>query len=300
MPPDPAPAPSSRKDPTANLGFEAAALEKAHRSMPPSLTYLTRCEGTLTSEGGDIIEVWELRGPVSSAHLSKWAQHFRQHYCPDSEIDELRAGTSFSRADYLVNLVFPDATTAPGPSIRSGDFAEILISDYVEHVLRYWVPRGKYAEKASRNESVKGVDILGFKMLAHTHAPADELLAFEVKAELSGGAYSGALQKAVTDSAQDYLRSAFTLNATKRRLKHAGAHERALVVERFQNKDDRPFVFKCGAGAVLSDLAYDEAGVCNISTESHQNGANLQLLVVKGTDLMALVRSLFQTAANEA
>jgi len=269
--------------------------------MPPSLNYLRRCADTLTSGEGLSIDVWELGGPVSPADLSGWARHFRQHYCPDAEIDALRAGTSFSRADYMVNLVFPDATTAPGPSIRSGDFAEILISDYVEHVLRYWVPRGKYAEKASRDESVKGVYILGFRMmLAPTHAPADELLTFEVKAELSGGAYSGALQKAVTDSAKDYLRSAITLNATKRRLIRAGAQESALVVERFQNKDDRPFVFKCGAGAVLSDLAYDEAGVRSVSAVSHQNVANLQLLVVKGAHLMALVRSLFQTAANEA
>jgi hypothetical protein len=268
--------------------------------MPPSLNYLRRCAGTLTSGEGCTIDVWELGCPVSPAHLSAWAQHFRQHYCPDAEIDELRAGTPFSRADYLVNLVFPDATAAPGPSLRSGDFAEILISDYVEHVLGYWVPRGKYADKASRDESVKGVDILGFKMFKATHAPVDELLTFEVKAELSGGAYSGALQKAVTDSAKDYLRSAITLNATKRRLKRAGEQERALVVERFQNKDDRPFVFKCGAGAVLSDLAYDEAGVRSVSAGSHQNIANLQLLVVKGAHLMALVRSLFQTAANEA
>ena len=268
--------------------------------MPPSLNYLRRCAGTLTSGEGCSIDVWELTSPVSAVDLSAWARHFRQHYCPDAEIDALRAGTPHSRADYLLHLAFPDATAAPGPSIRAGDFAEILISDYVEHVLGYWVPRGKYADKASRDESVKGVDILGFRMPAPTHAPADELLTFEVKAQLSGGEYSGALQKAVTDSAKDYLRSAITLNATKRRLMRAGERERALVVERFQNKDDRPFVFKCGAGAVLSDLAYDEAAIRTVSAASHENSANLQLLVVRGTDLMTLVRSLFQTAANEA
>lgn len=268
--------------------------------MLPSLNYLKQCVGTLTSGEGCIIHVWELGGPVSPVDLSEWARHLRQHYCPDAEIDQLRDGTPFSRAEYLVNLVFPDATTAPGPSIRSGDFAEILISDYVEYMLGYWVPRGKFAEKASRDESVKGVDILGFKILGARHAPEDELLTFEVKAELSGGQYSGALQKAVTDSAKDYLRSAITLNATKRRLIRAGEQERALVVQRFQNKDDRPFVFKCGAGAVLSDLAYDEANVRSVSARDHRNLANLQLLVVKGTHLMTLVHSLFQAAANEA
>jgi hypothetical protein len=53
------------------------------------------------------------------------------------------AGTEFSNAEYLEYLrttVFPDGANAPGPSVRSGDFGEILIADYVEFVLGYWCP----------------------------------------------------------------------------------------------------------------------------------------------------------------
>lgn len=268
--------------------------------MLPSICYLQPIAETLTSVEGYTINVWKLAGPVSNEHLSLWAWHFRQHYCSDAEIDGLREGTGLTRTEYLVQLVFPDSTVPPGPSIRSGDFAELLISDYVENVLGYWVPRGKYAEKASRDESAKGVDILGFRVHGAAADPTDEFLTFEVKAQLSGGAYSGALQNAVTDSAKDYIRSAMTLNATKRRLIRANERDRALVVERFQNKADRPFVFKCGAAAVLSGAAYDEPSLRNVQAAAHTNLANLQLLVVKGEDLMTLVRSIYQIAANEA
>jgi hypothetical protein len=61
--------------------------------------------------------------------------HFRQHYCEDALLDKQRQGPGLSRAQFLEQMKFPHATDAPGPSIRSGDFAEILIADYVEFKL---------------------------------------------------------------------------------------------------------------------------------------------------------------------
>lgn len=235
-------------------------------------------------------------------YLSEWASNFRQHYCSNSEIDALRAGTGLTRSEYLTQLVFPDKSAAPGPGIRAGDFAELLISDYVEHMLSYWVPRGKYAEKASRDESVKGVDILGFRLTnSSAPAPTDTLLAFEVKAQLSGGKYSGRLQTAINDSSKDYLRRAMTLNATKRRLRQAGEHDKALRVQRFQNLTDYPYIYRSGAAAVLSDMAYDESLLQSATKiADHQNAANLELIVVRGKELMKLVHALYERAAREA
>ncbi|ERE07184.1 hypothetical protein O166_06355, partial [Pseudogulbenkiania ferrooxidans EGD-HP2] len=100
---------------------------------------LTKCDYSLTSSDGYPIEIWELNVPLTGEFLSTWASRFRQHYCPDVEIDMLREGTGLSRADYLTQLVFPDKSVAPGPGVRAGDFAELLVSDYVEYVLGYWV-----------------------------------------------------------------------------------------------------------------------------------------------------------------
>lgn len=269
--------------------------------MTEYLAYLSKREETLITADGRPIGVWDLSVSVDSPHLSLWARTFRQHYCLDTEVDELREGTGLSRAEYLTELVFPDKSKAPGPGIRSGDFAELLIADYVEYLLGFWVPRGKYGEKASRDESVKGVDILGFK-IADSSVPteADTLLAFEVKAQLVDGKYAGRLQSAIDDSSKDYMRSAMTLNATKRRLLRAGEMDRGLVVQRFQNPTDHPYIYRSGAAAVLSGSAYDEVALQTSKADEHKNAANLELIVVRGQDLMNLAHTLYKRAADEA
>ena len=271
-------------------------------TLPSHLSGLSKCSESLATSDGCVIDVWELSVPPTAGYVSAWASNFRQHYCSDAEIDDLRDGTGLSRAEYLTQLVFPDKSAAPGPGIRAGDFAELLISDYVEHLLGYWVPRGKYAEKASRDESVKGVDILGFRLTTSpTPTPTDTLLAFEVKAQFSGGKYAGRLQTAIDDSSKDYLRRAMTLNATKRRLRNAGEHDNALLVQRFQNLSDHPYVYRSGAAAVLSDGAYDEALLQKATKVSeHQNAASLELIVIRGKELMKLVHALYERAAHEA
>ena len=291
---------TSSKLPAGSKSKATAAGGNA--AVPSHLSSLSKCVNPLTTSDGRSIDIWELDASSTAEYLSAWASNFRQHYCSDAEIDELREGTGLSRPAYLTQLVFPNKSAAPGPGIRAGDFAELLVSDYVEHLLGYWVPRGKYAEKASRDESVKGVDILGFRQtIPPARAPTDTLLAFEVKAQFSDGNYTGRLQAAINDSSKDYLRRAMTLNATKRRLKRAGQQDRALVVERFQNVSDHPYIYRSGAAAVLSDSAYDEALLQTETTVvGHQNAGNLELIVIRGKELMKLVHALYERAANEA
>ena len=81
----------------------------------------------LTTADGKTVEVWEFCHEKDDTVLSSWVKHFRNHYCFDTEIDYLRKGYGFSRAEYLNKIKFPDAADAPGPGVRSGDFGEILI-----------------------------------------------------------------------------------------------------------------------------------------------------------------------------
>src|SRR5690625_2792005 len=96
-----------------------------------------------TTEGIDV-EVLEFKHEGDEEILSFWAKHFRQQYCSDDDIDIMRKGYGYSRAEYLNEIKFPDSSLAPGPSIRAGDFSEILVSDYMEYILEYWVPRTRY------------------------------------------------------------------------------------------------------------------------------------------------------------
>jgi len=267
----------------------------------PEYLHHLKLDESLTLSVGGTCECWELDVPYDAACLSEWANRFRQTYCPDSDVDILRAGTGKSRAEYLLELVFPDKSAPPGPGVRSGDFAELLVADYVEFILGYWVPRGKYAEKGSRNESVKGVDIVGFKFPdGGQPRPTDEMLTFEAKAQLVDGKYKGRLQDAVDDSGKDYLRAGETLAAMKRRMHVTGERASMLVVERFQNAVDRPYRLLSGAAAILSDSAFDVGGIMGTTTAEHNNVGNLILIAIKGKDLMTLAHGLYQRAADEA
>lgn len=275
-------------------------IKPPSKTFPEYIHHLKQGE-SLTLNGGGTCEVWELAVPNDATYLNQWANRFRQTYCPDSDIDILRAGTGKSRAEYLQELVFPDKTTPPGPGVRSGDFAELLVSDYVEFTLNYWVPRGKYAEKGSRNESVKGVDIVGFKCPDAAQPKAtDEMLTFEAKAQLGGGKYKDRLQVAVDDSGKDYLRVAETLAAMKRRMHIADEQSSMLIVQRFQDAVDRPYRLLSGAAAILSDDAFDTDRIKGTSIVGHNNAGELKLIAIKGKDLMTLANALYQRAADEA
>lgn len=272
----------------------------SHSAAPSHIASLTKVS-TLTSVCGRTIAVWELSVKVGDALVSDWARHFRQSYCADTDIDLLRL--DLSRKDYLTTMVFPHATQKPGPSIRSGDFAELLISDFLEYVQGFWVPRYKYSDKASPNESVKGSDVLGFRQAQPGVASVqDTLVVCEVKAQLTGVKYKDRLKTAVADSSKDigHLRLATSLNALKRRAVIGKLQDKVELVARFQKKTDAQFVLKSSAAVVLTDHLFDATSVANVDCSSHANFHNLELIVVKGAQLMQLVHKLYEVAASEA
>ena len=83
----------------------------------------------LKTADGKEVEVWKFQHQNDEDVLSAWAKHFRNHYCLDAEIDFLRGKRSCK--DYLNNIKFPSSTSKLGPSIRTGDFGEILVADYL-------------------------------------------------------------------------------------------------------------------------------------------------------------------------
>jgi uncharacterized protein DUF1837 len=270
-------------------------------AVPLHLNWLVKDSKKILSADGVSIELWELRYQPHPQVLSAWAKHFRNHYCVDHEIDVLRAGTSLSRADYLTRLKFPDAKTAPGPSIRSGDFAEILVADYVEYVLKFWVPRCRYDRKTIRNESGKGSDILGFKFVySDKTSPRDILLIFESKAQLAGKKAKAILQEAIEHSAKDELRKAESLNAAKQRLLDRNATGDAEKISRFQSPEDSPYKTLFGAAAMFSSDLLDLKILQKSDATSHPHKKNLSLVVISRTKLMELTHNLYEVAANEA
>ena len=87
----------------------------------------------LSTADGKTVEVWEFRHEEDGDILSRWARHFRNHYCLDSEIDFYRQGYGYTRSEYLNNIKFPDPSVALGPSIRAGDMMDIYLDVNTMH-----------------------------------------------------------------------------------------------------------------------------------------------------------------------
>ncbi|MDY7046520.1 MULTISPECIES: Hachiman antiphage defense system protein HamA [unclassified Virgibacillus] len=264
------------------------------------LRWLVDTGEKLTLADGETVDVWVLNHETDDEVLSTWASHFRNHYCLDDEIDFYRRGYNFSRAEYLKEIKFPDSSVAPGPSIRAGDFSEILVSDYLQYILNYWVPRTRYGDKTVRNESTKGSDIIGFKIISDKQDSLDDALAiFEAKAKFTGRKQNR-LQDAVNDSAKDHSRIGESLNAIKQRLFDKGMLHDAERIERFQNLEDRPYTEVYGAVALLSTAIFDPNEEIKTQTSSHPNSNNLKLLIIHGDELMELVHEIYRRSADEA
>lgn len=253
-----------------------------------------------TVDGKDI-EIWEFRYNHDDSVLSTWAQHFRNQYCLDEEIDYLRKGYGYSRSEYLNAIKFPDPKQTPGPSIRSGDFGEILVADYLEFVLGYWVPRTRYSDKTIRNESTKGCDIIGFHMARDDgSSPEDCMRIFESKVQATGNKAKPKLQEAIDGSGKDTIRKAESLNAIKQRLYRNGKTSDADKIERFQNEVDHPYKITYGAAALFDTKLFDRSLVSSANSSSHPHSDNLALIVINGDQLMPLIHELYERAANEA
>ena len=208
--------------------------------------------------------------------------------------------TLVNRNDYLVKIKFPDVKERPGPSIRAGDFAEILVADYLQYLHEFYVPRTRYDRKFIGNESSKGSDVIAFRQKSQSPSKKDELLIYEVKALLSENTPNNRLQIAIDDSKKDELRIAESLNAIKTRMYDKSDHAGMQVISRFQDLVDHPYKMSYGAAAVISESSYQSEVLANADTSSHPFNNELSLLVIYGKELMRLVHALYERAANEA
>ena len=117
-----------------------------------------------------------------------------------------------------------------------------LVADFLEYLFGYWVPRTRCRFKIIRNESTKGSDIIGFRIVGDGSIPLQDTLAiYEAKSQFSGKKAKARLQDAVDGSAKDITRKAESLNAIKQRLGYMNKFEDAEKIERFQNEVDHPY-----------------------------------------------------------
>ena len=253
-------------------------------------------ESTIITDEGRKIKIFKLNTHPASAVIDEWANKFRQNYCVDSEIDYFRGGYGYSRQEYLEKIKFPNKDEGFGPGTRSGDFAELLVADYLQFVRNYYVPRTRYDRKVNPDSSTQGSDVMAFKIGEKASAD-DELVIYEVKCQASETNPQNKIQEAVDHSAKDVKRDAFSLNGIVQRLYDRRKFSDAEKVKRFQNPTDNPYKELFGAVAVHSDRSYSEEILKKVITKNHES-PHLTLLAVHGEYLMEFIHELYRRAAQ--
>lgn len=258
---------------------------------------------SINSAGGKEIKIYRLNNELlDEQYLNEWATSLKNHYVEEKMLDILRQGTGLTRKDYLKERILPDSTDPLGAATMSGEFGEILVYDYINYVLEYYVTRTRYLEKINRNMSVSGSDVLGYKVAdINKINNNDELLVAEVKTRSSKSSKkeklcSETVAKAIIHSSKDRVRIGESLNAEKRRLIYRSRDEEAKIIERFQNKTDYPFKLVFFAVAVLDTEIYSEQTVLDTVNTHKDNLKSTNLLIIHSENLLKLLRELYARA----
>jgi len=129
-------------------------------------------EQSVRLEDGIAISCYKLDYSIDDDLFDEWALHIRRHYESDDELKESLIATSLSIEEYLKTFVIPQKSDPFGPTSRSNDFTEIMISDLVEFINGYTVPRCKQDNRSGKTNSAHGTDILAYKFHKPNHTPA--------------------------------------------------------------------------------------------------------------------------------
>lgn len=253
-------------------------------------------ESSVTLEDGAPISCYRLDYTVEDYVYCEWALHLRQHYESDDELKESLGITGMSEEEYLRAYVIPQKNDAFGPTSRSNDFTEVMVSDLLEFIHGYTIPRCKQRNRSGKNQSEHGTDILAYKYAKSIKTPdiKDELLAVEVKAGLSSDKYDP-IGNAVADSqAYDEVRHAHTLNYYRKKLRSINNEQQANEIARFQQKSEHDYLITYIAAAIISRDQIPNDIVLGFRGDDLKLRHNNKVFLIHGKKLMTLAHEVFE------
>lgn len=250
-------------------------------------------ETTVTLADGTHIPCYRLDHTKDEDILNEWAIHLRRHYESDESLAESIIDLGLPTAEYLRDYVLP-GTDNLAAACRSGDFTEILVSDLFEFIHHYNVPRCKQQNRANKDRSTQGTDIVGYHYANPdgTASEKDELIAVEVKGRLTAGTYD-VLKKAANDSQEDEFRLATTLNFYRKQLKGSGNLIEAQRIARFQQKSETQFRIRYLGVGVTSIGQLKNDAIPDYSSADLMLNTGHEIFFIHGEKLMTLAHDLY-------
>lgn len=252
-------------------------------------------ESNITLEDGFPIICYRLDYEIDEDVFREWAIHIRRHYESDNDLKESLLDTGMSLENYLRINVIPQKSEPRGPTSRSTDFTEIIISDLIEFIHGYVVPRCKQQNRSGKTQSEHGSDILAYKFLESDKLPnvKDELFVIEVKGELSSDKYTPIINAVNASHKYDKFRHTHTLNYYRKKLKSLKKYEQAKDISRFQKKSENDYIITYIAAAINSRIMIPDNIILGLKGEDLELRKNNKVFFVHGKKLMDLAHKIY-------
>lgn len=253
-------------------------------------------EAGVVFEDHQPLNCYRLSYGIDDDILDDWALHIRRHYVPNDELEEDAALHKLTVEDYLRQYIIPQKGEPFGSTARSNDISEILFADLFEFILSYEVPRCKQYNRSGKNESEHGTDVIAYRFYAEGKEANrnDELVAIEVKAQLSSTDACKTIKDAVADSKKDEHRFSHTLDYYRKKLRSMGKLAEAADVARFQQKTEYPYKISYVGAAISSLPTVEKKIIVGIKGADLELKTDQSVFYVHGTDLMALTHRVFE------
>jgi hypothetical protein len=252
-------------------------------------------ETGITIKDGIPIKCYKVDYKEDERVLDEWALHIRRNYIEDDDLLADAEMNGMSIEQYLCEYVIPQKDEDLGPTVRSGDITEILVSDLLEFILGYSVPRYKQKNRSGKNNSEHGTDVIAYKYFNGCDSPSekDELVATEVKALLTSTGYAS-LENSIKESKKDEQRLARTIDHCRKRLKELGNAEQSGEVARFLLKPDNNYKLTYAAAGISSRQKVDPEIELSVSGEELQISSKQKIFFIHGKTLMDLAHKIYE------
>lgn len=272
--------------------------------QPEYVSILHQVTGHVADDSGKVVSYTiDNGGEIQDSMLEDWALHLRRHYVRDDELKRYCDGEARDVATVLREDYIPDK-----PTIRSGDFGEILMSDILQFIEGYEVPRYKQVKRANHNMSDPGVDVVAYRISDPIGTnSSDELVTIEVKTRVTPrkNQLSDAILDAEQSAQKDHTRIAMTLRMYKKRSSDVGDEKTKEEMIRFMMKSEKPYKHVLAIAVVIGadDLQAQseeiekicESEECDSETRKRLRFETVdKVRIVYRSELMDLIHSIYE------
>ena len=214
-------------------------------------------------------------------------------YIDAQKLEQLAEMNELSLSEQLAEIL-PDTN-----KMKSGDFGEIFSRQFLQEHEGGTFPVYRWRNRSSRNDTVRGTDLIGYLNVGDEPHKDDCLILCEAKSRTRS-----VKKKVVLDAfngvKKDYAsRMANSIVFCQARLLADGDEESAKKLARFRNPHKNPYKKKLVASVVHRTSSWRDEFIDELPPE-HGLSADLKVIIFNIDDLHEVIDVVYSTAIAEA